>query len=251
MVIAIESTDQEHFDESVMWTNQLRSKMSTNPNLLSAVTTFGYDSQFFDFGSDFDASFIGGDVNYQSMVEAVSSQMQLRSTNNRYKAVLLISNGNDVSAEETKRLSKVLFQNDVVDLVIPIMISQSCHESTETPNCPNLENLQLWINPDSDPKTMPESIQSSGAIRSIMRQLESLTQMNPKQCKISHYDIKYDMTILIDGSDSIHRRDWQYEIKPALKNWIKSYPESLVTVKQFSIESRVELGPLIPARHKS
>ena len=155
VVIAIESTNQEHFDESVMWTDQLRSKMSTNPNLLSAVTTFGNESQFFDFDSDFDASFIGGDVNYQSMVEAVSSQMQLRSTNNRYKTVLLISNGNNISAEETKRLSKVLFQNDVVDLVIPIMISQSCHESTETPNCPNLENLQLWINPDSDPTGCP------------------------------------------------------------------------------------------------
>ena len=251
VIIALESTNQEHFDESVTWTNQLRSKISTNPNLLSAVTTFGNRSHFFNFEGDFDSSFIGGDVNYQSMVETVSSQMHLRATNNRYKTVLLVSNGNGVSNEETKRLSKVLFQNDIVDLVIPIMISQSCHESTETPNCPNLENLKLWINPDSDPVTMPESIQSSGAIRSIMRQLESLTQMNPKQCKISNYDVKYDMTILIDGSDSIHRRDWQYEIKPALKNWIKSYPESLVTVKQFSIESRVELGPLIPARDKS
>lgn len=54
------------------------------------------------------------------------------------------------------------------------------------------------------------------------------------------------MTILVDGSDSIHRRDWQREIKPALKNWIKSYPKSLVTVKQFSSEIKTELGPLIP-----
>ena len=252
VIIAMESTDRDQWNAMTPWTTKLLATFDARQNVAKAVATFGNNTNMFDFetGFDGDAGFVGGDANYDALVDGVINQFTQRAHNNRYKVLVMMTNGNGISEDDTRRLSKLLFQNELVDLIIPVMISQTCLESTETAHCPNMANLALWSNPDGTSTTMAHSIQSAGAIRSIDKELANLSQLNTNVCKTSHFDIKYDMTILVDGSDSIHRRDWQHEIKPALKNWIKSYPNSLVTVKQFSRESRTELGPLVPAKEK-
>ena len=83
------------------------------------------------------------------LVETVVSQFSARSENGRYKALVLLSNGNGLTQTETRNLANMLYRNNLVDLVLPVMIDSACTERSDSDNCPNLINLARWASPDS------------------------------------------------------------------------------------------------------
>ena len=83
------------------------------------------------------------------LVETVVSKFSARSENGRYKALVLLSNGNGLTQTETRNLANMLYRNNLVDLVLPVMIDSACTERSDSDNCPNLINLARWASPDS------------------------------------------------------------------------------------------------------
>lgn len=118
------------------------------------------------------------------------NQFSARSKNGRYKALVLLTNGNGLSQSETRSLANMMYRNDLVDLVIPVMIDSACTERSDSDNCPNLVNLATWASPDSGSNLMylgqtlgtfisdwneiPRSVQSPGSIRAVEQELVDL-----------------------------------------------------------------------------
>ena len=107
--------------------------------------------------------------------------------------MVLLSNGNGISETETQNLASLLYQNNLVDLVLPVMLDSGCNSAgsgeSDSDNCPNLINLAKWASPDSgieffqketqknnisDWNEIPRSVNSPGSVKAVEKELIGL-----------------------------------------------------------------------------
>ena len=141
--------------------------------------------------------------------------------------------------------------------VIPVAITRKCSQAEMgdlTMVCPEWDLLQKWSYPNDAFRTLlPFSMANPQAHRDIssfiaeelVAQGSSCQDPMPQQAAPKKL-FKSDITILIDGSDSIKRHEWS-DTKNAVSEWMSGYwgasPDSQISVRQFSDVSSQEFGP--------
>ena len=138
--------------------------------------------------------------------------------------------------------------------VIPVSINNVCTKDEENEpdhNCPMINLLQLWsYNSGLANAQMPFAMPNVATPRVISKQIKqhlvedvdnsSTTPPGP-QCQLA------DITILVDGSDSITRDQWNRQTLPAVTSWMSGYwrdsSETQISVLQFSNEIEEIYGP--------
>lgn len=141
--------------------------------------------------------------------------------------------------------------------VIPVSINDVCsEEEKERPdhNCPMINLLQIWsYNSGLANAEVPYSMRTVSTPRVISKKInEHLVEdvdncqaeprpPQPHQCQLA------DITILVDGSDSITRDQWNRQTLPAVTSWMSGYwrdsSETQISVLQFSNEVEEIYGP--------
>ena len=211
------------------------------------------------------AGLLGGNTDFQQMTDSVLEVFSTESTAT-HKYAILITNGkgteskdqngrNLYNEQQIEELSDKLKVGNI--RTIPVSINDACtpaEEEMPDHNCPMMNLLQLWsYNSGLSNAQMPFSMRESATPRVISNQIQvhlvedrdncsEPPRPTPKPtCQLA------DITILVDGSDSISRDQWQRQTLPAVSSWMQGYwhesAETQITVLQFSDQIEPMFGP--------
>ena len=240
------------------------------------ILDFGATSEmgdsYGDIRSNLTNRLLGGKTDFDAMAEGAISMFDNRADDNMKESndkwMILVTNGLGSKAhtdsgrvkftiDDVKALSRRLQTQQI--RVIPVAITKKCSTaemSDISQVCPEWDLLQEWSYPDADMKTLlPFTMQNVQSHREIVRFVndellaQGSTCQDPKPVPPAEPKIMTsDITILVDGSDSIKRREW-VETKDAISEWMSGYwsasPDSQFSVRQFSLTSRQEFGPSV------
>lgn len=205
----------------------------------------------------------GGSTDYSGMVDNVISAFSARQSENHKdndKYVVLVTNGKDAEGnignfDQVDELASRLRSSGI--RVIPVAIAKRCSPENEEDLqniCPRWEVLQRWWYPaPSSGRVMePFAMENTDSARKVAVFINTELAAQGGSCqKIEEPEPPLrlaDITILVDGSDSIKRHEWQ-NTKEAVQGWMTGYwaqsPASQISVRQFSAESRQEFGPYV------
>ena len=225
--------------------------------------------QLYSVKTDKKNPLLGDNTDFDVMTDEIKNVFS-SSSQASHRYVILITNGvgtkaknNDgrtyYSESEIRELSNQLKDDKI--RVIPVSINDPCapeHEDAPDRNCPKTDLLQIWsFNEGFSNAQLPFSIRNPATSRIISDEI--LTHLDedmadgcdaapkpgpgpkPPQCQLA------DITILVDGSDSISRDQWNTQTLRAVTDWMEGYweasAETQITVKQFSDEIRTMYGP--------